>query len=309
MKVLLIVNPRASSVTPRRQLQIHRLLAAHHEVRMVETERRGHATEHAARAVADGVDAVIVYAGDGTLNEAANGLIGSDVALAPLPGGSTNVFARTLGLNDKATKAAATVLESLAAGSIRRIGTGSVNGRHFLFHCGVGWDAVLVRETEKLARFKRVFGHGLFVWCGLVTWFRLYDRKHPHFEVHHEDGRTVHDGYFAVVQNSNPYTYVGRSPFNVSPNLTLVDPLAVTTLTQLASRPFLNLMWETLRHPEAFVTHDIVDHVAKTNGLTITAEVPVAYQADGDVLGDATLLEFHHHPDSLRVAIPESYPW
>ncbi|NLA36449.1 MAG: diacylglycerol kinase family lipid kinase, partial [Actinobacteria bacterium] len=100
MRVLLIVNPRASSVTPRRQLQVHRLLAAHHEVRMVETERRGHATDLAAHAVDDGFDVVAVYAGDGTLNEAANALIGTTVALAPLPGGSTNVFARTLGLPD-----------------------------------------------------------------------------------------------------------------------------------------------------------------------------------------------------------------
>lgn len=309
MNVLLIVNPRASSVTPRRQLQIFRLLAAHHDVRMVETKWRGHATDLAARAVADDIDAVVVYAGDGTLNEAANGLIGSDVVLAPLPGGSTNVFSRTLGLDDKATKAAQTVLEALAAGSVRPIGTGSVNGRHFLFHCGVGWDATLVRQTEKRARFKRLLGHGLFVWCGLETWFRLYDRTRPHFEVHHEDGRTVRNGYFTVVQNSNPYTYVGRHPFNVSPSLTLVDPLAVTTLTELRTKPFLNLMWETLRHPEAFVTHDIVDHVAKTNALTITADEPVPYQADGDDLGDATLLEFHHHPDSLQVVIPERYPW
>ncbi|NLA36755.1 MAG: hypothetical protein GX868_13885, partial [Actinobacteria bacterium] len=250
-----------------------------------------------------------VYAGDGTLNEAANALIGTTVALAPLPGGSTNVFARTLGLPDNATEATRIVLDSLAAESIRHIGTGSVNGRHFLFHCGVGWDATLVRQTEKRARFKRFLGHGLFVWCGLETWFHLYDRTRPHFAVHHEDGRTIPNGCFTVVQNTNPYTFVGHHPFNVAPDLTLVDPLAVTTLTELRSKPFLGLMWDTLRSPESLVTHAIVDHVAKTNGLTITADEPVPHQADGDDLGDATLLEFHHHPDSLRVVIPERYPW
>lgn len=309
MKVLLIVNPKASSVTPRRQLQVYRALAAHHDVHLVETARRGHASELAAAAIDDGADVVVVYAGDGTLNEAANALIDSDVAIAPLPGGSTNVFARTLGLDDRAIRATDAILEALATGSIRPIGTGSVNGRHFLFHCGVGWDATLVRQTEKRARFKRTLGHGLFVWCGIETWARLYDRKHPHFEVHHEDGTVVPNAYFTVVQNTNPYTYVGKFPFNVSPGLTLVDPLAATTLTELASGPFLNLMWTTLRNPSALVTHDIVDHVAKTNELTITAEVPVAHQADGDDLGDATRLEFRHHPDSLRVVIPKDYPW
>lgn len=309
MKVLLIVNPKASSVTPRRQLQVHRLLSASHDVRMVETRHRGHARDLAAAAVLDGTGVVCVLAGDGTLNEAANGLVHSNVALAPLPGGSTNVFARTLGLPDDPARAASRVLEALEAGSVREIGTGSVNDRHFLFHCGVGWDAVLVRQTERRARFKRWLGHALFVWCGIETWFRLYDRTRPHFRVHHEDGRTIGNAYFTVVQNTNPYTYVGHHPFNVSPTLTLVDPLAVTTLTELSTPRFLELMWTTLRHPEAFTTHDVVDHVAKTTSLVITADEPVAHQADGDDLGDATRLEFRHHPESLRVVIPTDYPW
>lgn len=309
MKVLLIVNPRASSVRPRRQLGVHRLLGTEHTVQMVETTHRGHATQLAADAANDGVDVVAVLAGDGTLNEAANALIGSTTALMALPGGSTNVFARTLGLSDNPLKATRTALSALRAGSIRSIGTGSANGRHFLFNCGVGWDAVLVRQTERRSHLKRRLGHLLFVWCGLETWFRLYDRTRPHFSVHHEDGRTVDDAYFTVAQNSNPYTYVGHRPFNVSPHLTLVDPLAVTTLTELRARSFLGLMFATLRSRDALATHPIVDHVAKTNGFTITAVDPVAYQADGDDLGDANLIEFRHHPDSLRVVIPEEYPW
>lgn len=309
MKVLLIVNPRASSVTPRRQLHVHRLFAAAHDVQMVETTHRGHASELASSAVGDGVDLVAVYGGDGTLNEAANALIHTEVAIAPVPGGSTNVFARTLGLPDNAADAVGVLLEALADGSIKQIGTGSVNGRHFLFHCGIGWDARLVRQVEKRAHLKRRLGHGLFIWCGIETWFRLYDRKNPHFQVHHEDGRVVEDGYFTVVQNTNPYTYVGHRPFNVSPDLTLVDPLSATTLTALRSRAFIGLMGATLRSRDAFVTHDIVDFVGKTTSLRITATTPVPHQVDGDDVGDATELIFLHNPDSLKVVIPRSYPW
>src|SRR6516165_352000 len=98
MKLLLLVNESASSVTPRARVVIQKALAADHEVTFAETSRRGHASRLAQGAAADGVNVVVVLGGDGTLNEAANGLAGTDTALGVLPGGSTNVFARTIGL-------------------------------------------------------------------------------------------------------------------------------------------------------------------------------------------------------------------
>jgi diacylglycerol kinase family enzyme len=98
VRVLLLVNSTASSVTPRGRVVIQKALSADHDVTLAETSRRGHATRLARGAAADGVEVVVALGGDGTLNEAANGLAGTDCALAPLPGGSTNVFARTLGL-------------------------------------------------------------------------------------------------------------------------------------------------------------------------------------------------------------------
>ena len=98
LKVLLLVNSSASSVTARGRVVIQKALSADHDVTLAETSRRGHATRLAQGAAADGVDVVVVLGGDGTLNEAANGLAGTSSALAALPGGSTNVFARTIGL-------------------------------------------------------------------------------------------------------------------------------------------------------------------------------------------------------------------
>ena len=93
-----IVNESASSVTARARVVIRKALSADHEVTVAETSRRGHATRLAQGAAAHGLDAVVVLGGDGTLNEAANGLAGTDTALGVLPGGSTNVFARTIGM-------------------------------------------------------------------------------------------------------------------------------------------------------------------------------------------------------------------
>ena len=303
MRVLLVVNAAASSVTARRQVVIHRLIRADHDVDMVETSRRGHATHLALDAAGRGFDVVMVLGGDGTLNEVANGLVGSDCALAALPGGSTNVFARTLGLSDDPVEAAIVNLEAMAAGTIRPVGLGSVNGRYFLFHTGVGWDARLVRQVERHGELKRYASHPLFIWSGIRTWFRLYDRTRPHFRVRYGE-ETVENGYFTVVLNTNPYTYVGSRPFDLSPHASLDRPFAVVTITRMDTAPFLRLMFDTLRSSDATQRSVIVDYRADVSSLRIEAFDTVPFQVDGDDLGDGTTFDFQHHPDAIRLVLP-----
>ena len=113
LRILLVVNAFASSVTARNTVVVHRELSQRHEVEIVETNRRGHATRFAQDAARRGLDVVIGFGGDGTLNEVATGVAGTDTALGVLPGGSTNVFARTLGLeNDPLLRAKAQGLMS-----------------------------------------------------------------------------------------------------------------------------------------------------------------------------------------------------
>src|SRR5690242_5183884 len=139
MRLLLLVNTSASSVTPRARVVIHKALAADHDVHVAETSRRGHAMRLALGAATDGVDVVVVLGGDGTLNEAANGLAGTGTALAVVPGGSTNVFARTIGMAPKISRAAPQLQAALArSDTMRTFGLGTVSNdaagvRHFLF--------------------------------------------------------------------------------------------------------------------------------------------------------------------------------
>ncbi len=121
--------------------------------------------------------------GDGTLNEAANGLAHTDTALAALPGGSTNVFARIQGLPDDPIDAAGVLLEALAAQSIKRVGLGRVASRYFLFHCGVGFDAAVVENVERHGSWKRWAGHPLFIYAAIDTWLRGTDRRRPPLRV------------------------------------------------------------------------------------------------------------------------------
>lgn len=185
MRLLLIVNTSASFVTARARVVIHKALSADHEVILKETNRRGHATRLAQGAAADGLDVAVVLGGDGTLNEAANGLAGSPTALAVLPGGSTNVFARTLGMANDPIEATSQLLSALAAGAgaVRRVGLGELNGRYFLFHAGVGFDAAVVRRVEEMASLKRYFGPALFILATLLTWAKGYERHQPAFSV------------------------------------------------------------------------------------------------------------------------------
>ena len=240
LRVLLLVNPHASSVNARTQVVIQKALSADHDVTLVATHRRGHASRLAHGAVADGCDVVAVLGGDGTLNEAINGLAGSDVALAPLPGGSTNVFARSIGLPDDPVEAAAMLLETLAANNIRRVGLGQVNGRSFLFHAGVGFDAAVVQQVERRAGLKRYANHALFAFAAVDTWMRHYDRSRPRFTVYHADGEAV-PGQFAIFLNNDPYTYLGSRPFTVVPDTTLDRPLSVVTLRSLRATRILRV--------------------------------------------------------------------
>ena len=158
---------------------------------------------------------MIGYGGDGTLNEVATGIAGTDAALGVLPGGSTNVFARTIGLPNDPIAAVDRLANGIATGDIRPIGLGRVNGRFFCFHTGIGYDAAVVRKVEQHASMKRWIGHPLFIWAGLTTWASGYDRHHPHFSLEAGTGLRLDDGYFTIVLNTNPYTYLGNRPLDL----------------------------------------------------------------------------------------------
>ncbi len=304
MKLLLLVNASASSVTARTRVVIAKALSADHDVEVAETSRRGHATRLAQGAVADGVECVVVLGGDGTLNEAANGLAGTACALAVLPGGSTNVFARTIGVVNDPVEATGQLLTALASRSIERVGLGSVNGRYFLFHVGMGFDAAVVEQVEKRAGLKRYAGHPLFVYAGFATWFRHFDRSRPRLSLEIGGGATVEDAYFAICLNTNPYTYLGNRPLNIAPEAGLDKALVVIGIRTMAFVPLLSIIASALgvgasvrKHRKVSYTGDVTEVVASGYG-------PFPYQVDGDFLGETERLELRHEPAALALVLP-----
>ncbi|MBT5138339.1 MAG: diacylglycerol kinase family lipid kinase [Acidimicrobiaceae bacterium] len=303
MRVLFIVNSVASSVTARRRVVIHKALSTDHDVTLAETSRRGHATRLAQSAARDGYDLVVVLGGDGTLNEAANGLAGTDTALATLPGGSTNVFARILGLPDDSVDAIGVLLEAIDAGSIRRIGLGAVEGRYFLFHCGVGFDAAVVEQVERRGPWKRWAGHPLFVWAALDTWFRRVNRKDPPLRIVGTDGQECTTGFFTIVMNANPYTFLGSRAFDLVKDLTLEDPLAVVTLEHLDLRTLGPVASRALTSRDLSPKSGL-DIQRNVRSIVIEADPPAPYQVDGDHLGSSKRLRFTWTPEHLSLVVP-----
>jgi len=301
---VLIVNPFASSVTARGRVVIQKALSADNDLTVLETSRRSHATRFAQDAAQRGADVVVALGGDGTINEVANGLAGTACALAPLPGGSTNVFSRSIGVPNDPIEATAVLVGSLERGSMRRVGLGSVNGRYFLFHTGVGFDAAVVRSVEKRGDIKRWAGHPLFVWSALNTWTRGYDRRRPQLNVQFPDGRSTAGG-FAVVLNTNPYTYLGNRPIELLPDADFDTGLGIVVFRELHSTTFLLALAGALQGRGLHSSRTIETATALASvSIESADEGGVPYQVDGDDLGDARRLAFRHEPACLNLVIP-----
>ena len=302
LRILLIVNSFASSVTPRNTVLVHQHLARHHDVQVVETNERGHATRFAQDAASRGLDAVVAFGGDGTLNEVATGLAGSDTALAMLPGGSTNVFVRTLGIANDPMVALTQLMAGIDRNEIERVSLGQANGRYFTFHAGIGYDAAVVEQVERRSSLKRVVGQPLFAYSALHSWFKSYDRKYPHFTMN-IDGRAIPNGFFSVVLNTNPYTFVGKHPIHLSSAASLEKKLVVVTFRKMTTPLMLKTLYSALRRG-GLETSSGIDIATDVEHVKIEFPAPFPYQLDGDYLGDTTSIDIQHCPEALRLVRP-----
>ncbi len=306
MKVMLLVNPYASGVDWKSRMAANSALIAGHDLTTVETTKRDDAIGISRQAAEDGFEVVAVLGGDGTLNEVANGLAGTSTALAALPGGSTNVFARTIGMAPKMARAANQLQAALGRPAcVRTFGLGTVNARHFLFHLGVGYDAAVVAQVERRSDLKRKLGQVVFVYAAFATWFRHYDHRRPSFALEFPDGATVDDGFFTICLNTNPYTYLGSRPLCVTPDTGPDRGLVTVTTRKLKVRTLLTLIGSALGQGEILRRNKNVDYRTDLTSFTIRGHKPFPHQVDGDHLGDAEELRVSHGEASLRLVVPE----
>jgi diacylglycerol kinase family enzyme len=303
MRVLLLVNSTASSVTARKRVMIRKLLAAQHEVEVAETSRRGHATRLAHAAAHDRFDVVAVLGGDGTLNEAADGLLHSSTALAPLPGGSTNVYARTLGYPRDLVAATRALGAALARNSTKRVGIGLANHRPVLFNLGIGFDAAVVRRVERYGELKRFAAHPLHIVAAIQAFMHKEGVRTP-VNIELDTGETIDGVRFAIVSKSDPYTYLEALPLRVAPAAGLDRPLALTAFRRLDLATLVGGGISAMRQGKFLATRWGGDHRDDIHRLLVRAAEPFPYQIDGDDVGDTQQLDITYEPDALSIVVP-----
>ena len=212
LRMLVIVNPKATTVSDRLKSLVVYALQSRYEVEVVETEARGHASDLAREAVRSGHGVVAAFGGDGTVNQAENGRVGSDDPLTALPGGSTNVSCRLLGNPGDVVEAAEHLLALADDFHPRRVDAGRVEDRHFFFASGVGLDASVVERIERGGSLKARAGEAFYLYAALST-FASYMRRPPRLRVE-AAGKAV-EGVAVIVQNADPMTFLGPRPIRI----------------------------------------------------------------------------------------------
>jgi diacylglycerol kinase family enzyme len=300
-RMLVIVNPYATTVSARLKSLVVYALQSRYTVEAVDTEQRDHATQLTREAAQEGYDAVVAFGGDGTVNEAANGLAGSNTPLTCLPGGSTNVWCRTLGIPNDIVDATEHLLRLADDFRPFHVDLGRVNSRHFVFSSGVGLDASVVQRVDEHPYRKAKFGAWYYTYAAVATFNSRYLISPPRVKVTVGD-RSL-EGVTVVVQNSDPFTFFRNRPIRVgegagldsgSLSLTVLKRASALELPTLIPRLFSASAQTVQRHRQ-------VEGVAPISTALVRAtdERPFPVQVDGDYVGDFDQVEYGITPGGL----------
>jgi diacylglycerol kinase family enzyme len=313
MRALLVVNPKATTTSERSRDVLVRALRSAVDLTVEYTTRRGHATTLARAAAESGIDVVVTLGGDGTVNEAVNGLMSAPTAfadipgpcahrlpaLAVVPGGSTNVFARALGLPRDWVDGTSVILDGLRDGRHRVIGLGRADDRYFTFAAGVGLDAAVVRRVEQARLRGRTSTPGLYL-RSTVSQFFGDDRKAPPLSLERPGEPAETELGTVIVQNTAPWTYLRDRPINPNPDASFergLDVMALRRLSVMSTTRTLAQLTAGKGDPHG----KQVLHLHDQDEFTVVAERPQPFQLDGDYLGERQKVHFVSVPQALRV--------
>ncbi len=301
-RMLVIVNPYATTMSDRLKHLVVYALQGRYEVTAVDTQRKGHAIELVAEAARDEYDVVVAFGGDGTVNEAANGLAGASTPLTCLPGGSNNVFCKMLGIPNDVVDATEHLLALSDHWEPRAVDLGRVNGRAFTFAAGMGLDASVVERVDQHPDMKRRFGAWYFTEKAVGTFLRRYVVKPPRLTVE-VDGDEAIGGVSAFFQNGQPYTYFKTRPINLTEGarldsgslagvvLTRANPVDVPTVLVRALSTA-----DMTRHRRVTAFEDAHEVVIRSADGR-----PIPWQVDGDHVADDDEVRVSVEPGALHV--------
>ena len=307
-RMLIIVNPYATTVSDRLRNLVVYALQGRYEVEAVSTEAQNHATEIGREVRDHGYDIVVAFGGDGTLNEVANGLAGTDVPVSMLPGGSTNVVCRTLGIPNDVVDATEHLLALADDWAPRKVDLGKVDDRYFVFACGVGIDATVVERVDAHPRLKATAGPYYYSWAALSTFYRRY--LYNPVRVRVDIGAESTEGVTAIVQNSDPFTYFASRPIRVCEGIGFDDgTLSLGVLKRATQRDMPTLIPRLFSPTRPAARHRQVVHFDDVTEATINSisetrdglRRPFPLQVDGDYIGEHTEATLRAEPGALTI--------
>jgi diacylglycerol kinase family enzyme len=301
-RMLIIVNPYASTVSDRLRNLVVYALQGRYELDAIDTEAKGHAVEICRQAAHEGYDVVVAFGGDGTVNEAANGLLGSSTPLCCLPGGSANVFCKMLGIPGEIVEATEHLLAIADDWRLHSVDVGVVNGRCFAFNSGLGVDASVVERVDAKPHLKARYGPWFFTWAAISTYARRYLLDPPRLTVEASGQRL--QGVTAIVQNGSPFTYFENRPVEIAEGARLDSGTLTGCVLHRAtplSMPFI--AWRALSKRARVVEHRQITGLPQLTELTVsTADGrPLPLQVDGDFVGEVQQARYSITPRALRV--------
>lgn len=317
VRALLVANPNATSTSPRVIDVIVRALSHELDLEVTMTTHKGHAQSIGEYAVESGIPLVITLGGDGVVNEVINGIMfanpeKSKPAIAPIPGGSGNVFVRALGLPIDPVEATGAIMESCRAQRFRSISLGLAEAtrtdgeefsRYFAANSGIGLDATIIAAMDK----DRKKGANASPMRYLGTTLREYFRRSNHtasITISRPGTPSIDHVYVALVQNSSPWTFFGSWALDPNPAASFDTGLDVFIVRKLdpisTARAARRIISRTRRKTAASAYTSWHDQYA----FSIQADPEVPIQIDGEALGSVTRVNFTHHPEALRVINP-----
>jgi diacylglycerol kinase family enzyme len=301
-RMLVIVNPYATTMSDRVKSLVVYALQGRYDVHAVDTQAKGHAIELCREAAHEGYDVVVAFGGDGTVNEAANGLVGSPTPLTCLPGGATNVYCRMLGIPADVVDATEHLLGLADDWRERAVDLGRLDDRRFTFSAGMGLDASVVERVDRNPRLKARFGPWYFAQSAVRTFLERYVVRPPRLEVE-VGGKTVR-GVSAFVQNGDLYTYFQSRPIHVAGDSELDSgDFSGAVLTRASAVDVPTVMFRALSKRAEVARHRRVTAFSGVQEVIVRSldGRPVPVQVDGDHISDEVEARFTLEPRALRV--------
>jgi diacylglycerol kinase family enzyme len=301
-RMLVIANPYATTVSDRLKNLVVYALRGRYDVDAVDTEGQGHATEICREAAHEGYDVVVAFGGDGTVNEAVNGLARSPAPLTCLPGGTTNVYCRLLGIPPEIVDATEHLLRLADDWHPRKVDLARVNERYFTFSSGVGLDASVVERVDAHPRLKARLGEYYFTYAAVTTFARKYLWSPPRLEIE-VDGRRM-EGVTTIVQNVTPYTYFNNRPIEIADGTDLHSgTLAGIVLGRANPLDIPTIAWRAFSRRARIPRHRQVEGFEGVDRVQVRSldERPLPLEVDGDYLGEVAEAEYGIRPNALTV--------